>query len=137
MRVLGMTTRKWTVAVAIIAVVLHAWRIESLQQVTRDRLSTALGYAFQEYEAKKTLDWAESYLGQAPTDFDKILSKPGLPPVTRAKWMDRLTQEIARRKAIVESSRNKVNYAARMRSRYEYAAARPLLPLDPDPPAPK
>jgi hypothetical protein len=141
MRVLRMTTRRWAVAVASLSVVLWAsllaWRIESREQVTRDRVRKALGYGFQEHEARAELARAELFLRKELAEYDKILSRPGLPPSAQADELKWRAREIAGTKEWVERCRNKVAYAARLRSGYEYAAARPWLPVEPDPPEPE
>jgi hypothetical protein len=108
MRLPRMTTRRWMVAVAIVAVGIGTWML-----IERSRSYAALGSLHAESE-KECRRIVEAFEGSR---FDPVI------------WGEAL--------ALVRRSRKLLPYHAALRRKYERASRRPWLPVEPDPPEPQ
>jgi hypothetical protein len=115
MRLSGMTTRRWMVAVAVVAIlfdgVMELPRLWSLRQ---QYLGFAEKYGYWEAKLNGALG-----LRQEITYYSLRLPRGPEPSPGR----------LARMKA-------EASYYARLRAKYERAARYPWLPVEPDPPEP-
>jgi predicted nucleic acid-binding protein len=107
MRLPRMTTRRWMVAVSIVAVGLGAWIL-----ITRSRsyADLAAWHADRENEVRRVAEAFEG--GQFDADI----------------WRDAL--------ALARRSRRLIAYHSALRRKYVLASRRPWLPVEPDPPKP-
>jgi len=120
------------VAVAIVAVILGAaiWLVEMIHRLSTYR-QTAAAFDRQEREARKEQEqrlWLAASLGK---DAESQTRMPRL--LESAKNAAELAGY--HRRLAAQSGQRADDYA-RLRRKYERAATRPWLPIEPDPPAP-
>jgi hypothetical protein len=110
MRLPRMTTRRWMVAVAVAAIGLGAWVL-----VVRSREYAVQAGNHGHHEA---MCWLTIHAYEADP---RSVTVSGPKPV----------------EAIIDQSRRRAGYYAALKRKYEQAAHRPWLPVEPDPPPPE
>jgi hypothetical protein len=118
MRLPRITTRRWMIAVAVVAAGLGAWDLTRRRQRYVERASTM---AEKEYGSEITI----LVTSGADVNPCHILIPDGFNPLAAPLPAD------------LVSLRDRFLYFQRMRTKYEYAARHPWLLVEPDPPEPE
>jgi hypothetical protein len=118
MRLPRMTTRRWMIAVAVVAPGLGAWDLARQRQRYLERAGVMR-------EKEYISEMAVFVASDRDANGCHILIPDGFDPLAAPLPAD------------LVSLRDEYIYFQRMRTKYQYAARYPWLPVEPDPPEPK
>ena len=123
-----MTTRRWMIAVAVVALLLTGARLVYLwwhyRSLAAMHASREVNFARQAQQYERKHDWCAQQFAIAALGSDSDRS---------ATWEALATSS----GATAHDLRRLAEHASRIKRKYEHAARRPWLPVAPDPPPPE
>jgi hypothetical protein len=151
MRLPRMTTRRWMVAVAVVALSFGGYRqVIRLRRERHSRLARARWHAGAEADYRRLIaaitgrPARRRRADQVPTspaltaaELDRAFRRQFALPAERSVVADMLKARAEYSPSRLPLHRRRADYHAELARKYTWAASRPWLPVEPDPPVPQ
>ena len=151
MRIPRMTTRRWLIAVAVVALSFGGHRLRvGLMREHDSRLAKAAWHAKAEVDYRRLIaaitgpPARRRRANPVPTsaalmgaELDRAIRRQFDPPPARSVMADMLKSRAEFSPSRLAYHRRRADYHAELAQKYTRAASRPWLPVEPDPPMPK